>query len=55
MGEERSPRSNMAGMAFAGSVLAGIGLGAAFGRSDLGTLIGIGVGLVLMALLKNKS
>lgn len=54
MAEGGQPQNRTAGLAFAGSILAGIGIGQAFGRPDLGTLIGIGVGFILMAFLRSK-
>ena len=40
------------GIALAGAVLVGIGLGILYGEVAAGTLLGIGVGLLLMGLLR---
>lgn len=43
--------ASSAGMAMAGCVVIGIGVGMLFDRTSAGTMIGIGCGLIAMALL----
>lgn len=40
------------GIAFVGSIFIGIGLGIKYGQVATGTLVGIGIGFILMALFK---
>lgn len=36
-----------------GGLLLGLGLGLAYGRPDVGALVGLGVGFILMAIVKS--
>ena len=42
------------GLFFVGSLMLGLGIGLYFGRPDVGVLIGLGVGFILMGLSYKK-
>jgi hypothetical protein len=46
--------SDVSGIAFAGCVVLGIGLGVLVNQAGAGTLLGIGVGFIVMALIRSK-
>ena len=49
--EEKSDNKT-AGLVFVGCIIAGSGIGMAFGRPDIGGLIGVGLGIILMGLVR---
>jgi hypothetical protein len=49
--EEKSDNKT-AGLVFVGCIMAGSGVGMAFGRPDIGGLIGVGLGFLLMVVVK---
>lgn len=51
---EEKTDNKTAGLVFVGCIMAGSGLGMAFGRPDIGSLVGVGIGFVLMALVRRK-
>lgn len=51
---EEKTDNKTAGLVFVGCIMAGSGLGTAFGRPDIGSLVGVGIGFVLMALVRRK-
>ena len=40
------------GLVFVGSLMLGIGLGFLYGRPDVGTMVGLGVGFILFGVMK---
>lgn len=52
--EAKKSKDSRPGLAFVGCLMLGIGVGLYFGRPDVGTLIGLGVGFIAMALLTKK-
>lgn len=50
----KANNSDVSGVAFAGCVVLGIGIGVLVGAAGAGTLIGIGAGFIVMALLRAK-
>lgn len=40
------------GIAFVGSILIGVGLGMYYGQTAVGSLLGVGVGFILMAIFR---
>ncbi len=46
--------SDISGIAFAGCVVLGVGIGALVNQAGPGTLIGVGVGFIVMALVRSK-
>ena len=46
--------SDLSWYVFTGCMLIGIGIGMAFGRTETGVLVGIGVGFIAYAILKYK-
>jgi len=51
--EKKKSKSDAAGgLVFVGSLMLGIGLGLYYGRPDVGTMVGLGVGFILFGLIK---
>jgi len=42
-------------LAFVGCILVGMGIGLAFNRPDVGAVVGVGAGFILMAIIKAKT
>ena len=49
--EAKKSKDSRPGLAFVGSLMLGIGIGLYYGRPDVGTLVGLGIGFIAMALL----
>ena len=54
MAKENS-NADVGGIAFAGCTVLGIGVGVLVGQAGAGTLIGVGVGFIIMALVRAKN
>lgn len=52
---KKHKKDDFAGMVFVGCVILGIGTGMLFSRPDIGVLIGLGIGFILMAVIKSKN
>ena len=50
--KKESRGDSAGGLVFVGSLMLGIGLGLLYGRPDVGTMAGLGVGFILFGLLK---
>lgn len=50
--KEESKSDSAGGLVFVGSLMLGIGLGLLYGRPDVGTMVGLGVGFILFGLIK---
>ena len=51
--EKKKSKSDVAGgLVFVGSLMLGIGIGLYYGRPDVGTMVGLGVGFILFGLIK---
>ena len=50
--KEKSKSDVAGGLVFVGSLMLGIGLGLLYGRADVGTMVGLGVGFILFGLIK---
>jgi hypothetical protein len=51
----KSRQSDLAGLVFVAALFIGLAGGLAFGRPDVGVLLGLGVGFAAMALVKLRS
>lgn len=49
---KESKGNEIGGIAFIGSIFVGVGLGILYNHPAIGTLLGIGVGFILMALIR---
>jgi len=53
MAKKKESKSDAAGgLVFVGSLMVGIGIGLFYGRPDVGTMVGLGVGFILFGLIK---
>jgi hypothetical protein len=52
---KKAKGEDVGGIAFIGCVVVGIGLGLYFRQPAVGTLLGVGVGFILMALIKLRN
>ena len=50
--EKKSKADSAGGLVFVGCLMAGIGIGLYYGRPDVGTMIGLGVGFISFGLMK---
>jgi hypothetical protein len=50
--KEKSKSDSAGGLVFVGSLMLGIGFGLLYGRPDVGTMVGLGVGFILFGLMK---
>jgi hypothetical protein len=50
--KSKSRSDNAGGLVFVGSLMLGIGIGLFYGRPDVGTMVGLGVGFILFGLIK---
>jgi len=50
--KEKSKSDSAGGLVFVGCLMVGIGLGLYYGRPDVGTMVGLGVGFILFGLIK---
>lgn len=50
--EENGKGYEAGGMAFVGSIIVGTGLGLLFKRPDIGAILGVGVGFLVMAIVR---
>jgi hypothetical protein len=54
MAKSTNTQNNIGGLTFVGCMMVGIGVGVLVNQAGAGTLIGLGVGFLAMALLRNK-
>ena len=47
-------KEDRGGLVFVGSLLICLGIGLGFGRPDVGVLVGLGVGFILMSIVQRK-
>ncbi|HEY8108680.1 MAG TPA: hypothetical protein VIF43_01595 [Patescibacteria group bacterium] len=47
-------KGDVSGVAFVGCMFVGLGIGVAFGHSNVGVLVGLGVGFLAMAVLRSQ-
>jgi hypothetical protein len=50
--KEKSRADSAGGLVFVGCLMAGIGIGLYYGRPDVGTMVGLGVGFIVFGLIK---
>ena len=50
--EEKSKSDTVGGLVFVGPLMIGIGLGIYYGNTAVGVLVGLGVGFILLGLVK---
>jgi hypothetical protein len=49
---EKPLSDSAGGLVFVGSLMLGIGIGLYYGRPDVGTLVGLGIGFIFFGLIK---
>ncbi len=54
IGRKKTNEGDWAGMAFVGCILIGLGLGYLFNQIIVGSILGVGVGFLVMALASKK-
>ena len=52
MAKKKSKSDVAGGLVFVGSLMLGIGLGIYYDRASVGTLVGLGIGFILLGLVK---
>lgn len=50
--KKKSRSDNVGAFGFVGSLMIGIGIGLLYGRPDVGTMVGLGIGFLMFALSK---
>jgi hypothetical protein len=52
--KKESKSDSAGGLVFVGCLMVGIGMGLFYGRPDVGSLLGLGVGFILFGIIKAK-
>jgi hypothetical protein len=50
--KKKSKSDSAGGLVFVGCLMLGIGFGLLYGRPDVGTMVGLGVGFILFGIIK---